>query len=324
MKKRLKVLLIQQPPEVREPWMTHLREAVGSEHDMVVYDSSKSMRPQFEGIDVVVDQGGGLGTREMMDCCSTVKLWQVLGTGFEKLDVPYLKQKKIPVANTPGFTSGIPLAECALVFMVMLSRRWHDAQVNLRERRFFTPFGEELMNRHLVLFGFGASAKELARRVKAFGVRMSAVDIREISQDEQREFGLAFAGGPEHLDRLLGECDFLSLHLHLNAQTAKIIDDRRLRLMKPTACLINVARGGLVDQDALYSALKEGRLAGAGLDVFAVEPIDPQDPLLQLPNVIGLPHVSGTTSGTSRRRAQCIVENLERVATGGELLYRVD
>ena len=94
--------------------------------------------------------------------------------------------------------------------------------------------------------------------------------------------------------------------------------------MKPGACLINVARGALVDEEALYEALMEGRLAGAGLDVFAKEPMDPDNPLLKLPNVVATPHTAGVTYGTSKRRAACVAENVERLAAGLPPLYRVD
>ncbi len=103
-----------------------------------------------------------------------------------------------------------------------------------------------------------------------------------------------------------------------------MIDERRLRLMKPSARLINVARGSLVDEQALHSALKEGWIAGAALDVFESEPLDPGSPLLALPNVIGLPHVAGTTYEVSRRRAEFAAQNLDLVAAGKEPRSRID
>ena len=94
--------------------------------------------------------------------------------------------------------------------------------------------------------------------------------------------------------------------------------------MKSSACLINVARGALVDEEALYAALRDGQLAGAGLDVFRSEPADPNRPILQLPNVVATPHIAGATDGTSRRRAACAAENVDRIAAGLEPLYRID
>jgi phosphoglycerate dehydrogenase-like enzyme len=260
----------------------------------------------------------------MADLAPSAKLWQILGTGFEKFDLEYWKQKQIPVANTPGQFSADALAECAMMFMLMLARRWHTTQVNLRESRFYAPMGKELEGARLLLIGFGASAKALAARARPFGLKISAIDVREVAEAERREFGLDAVGKPGAIDRFLPECDYVSLHLHLNAETRHILDARRLALLKSAACLINVARGPLVDQAALYRNLVDGRLAGAGLDVFEAEPIDPNDPLFKLPNVVATPHVSGATDGTSRRRGQCAVANIDRIAQGLEPLYRID
>ena len=131
-------------------------------------------------------------------------------------------------------------------------------------------------------------------------------------------------GTPDDLDRVVAESDFLSLHLHLTQETRHVIDARRLALMKPTASIINVARGELVDEEAMHEALLAGRLGGAGLDVFATEPPDPTLPVYQLPNVVATPHISGATDGTSRRRAGAVAENVNRIAQGLPPLYRVD
>jgi phosphoglycerate dehydrogenase-like enzyme len=210
------------------------------------------------------------------------------------------------------------------MFMIMLSRRWHVTQARLREGIFYNTFGWELTGRSVLLFGFGASARELALRLKPFGMRISAIDVLDILEPVRRDYGLVAVGKPADLDRMLASCDFLSLHLHLNAETTKIIDRRRLGLLKPEAFLINVARGALVDEAALYQALTEGRLAGAGLDVFASEPMDPDHPLLKLDNVISTPHTAAATFNTSKLRAACAAENVDRIANGLEPLHRID
>ena len=322
--KRLKVLFLAHPLHLREPWLNDLRQAIGPRHNIVLLDEQAPLAKQFAGVDVVVDQGGVHGTRAMADSAESVKLWQILGTGFEKFDLEYWRQKRIPVANTPGQFSADALGECAMMFMLMLARRWHETQVNLSQSRFYAPMGRELEGARLLLIGFGASAKALAVRARAFGMRISAVDVREVAEAERREFSLDVVGKPPDIDELLPECDYVSLHLHLNAETHHILDARRLALLKPTACLINVARGPLVDQAALYRNLVDGRLAGAGLDVFETEPVDPNDPLFKLPNVVATPHVSGSTDGTSRRRGQCAAANIDRIAQGLEPLYRID
>lgn len=321
---RLRVLYLPPPSRSREPWQSDVIDAVSGRHDLFLYDQKITLPPQFEGVEVVLDHGGSMGTRAMADIAGSVKLWQILGTGIDHFELEYWQKKGIPVANCPGQFSGVALAECAMMFMLMLSRHWHQTQENLRRGALYVPVGNELENRRLGLVGFGASARELASRSKAFGMRISAIDIRDISLEEQREFGVEFAGKSVDLDQVLAESDFVSLHLHLNEQTRHIMDERRLRLMKPTACLINVARGALVDEKALLEALSRGRLAGAGLDVFGEEPLDTDHPLLKLPNVVATPHISGATTGTSRRRAACAAVNVDRVAAGLDPLYRVD
>ncbi|MDE2728896.1 MAG: D-glycerate dehydrogenase, partial [Gemmatimonadota bacterium] len=249
---------------------------------------------------------------------------QIVGTGFDHFDLAYIKTKGIPTANTPGLFSDVALAETAMMFIIMVSRRYREAVENLRQGRMYNPLGYELEHQTLGIVGFGASGQALARRAKPFGMRILGIDVREIESEVLDDIQPDFIGGPDDLDRVAAESDFLSLHLHLNDETRHIIDGRRLGLMKPTASVINVARGALVDEAALYDALVEGKIGGAGLDVFAQEPPDPSLPVYQLPNVVVTPHIAGVTDGTSRRRAAAAAENTDRVARGLEPLYRID
>jgi phosphoglycerate dehydrogenase-like enzyme len=165
--------------------------------------------------------------------------------GYDSFDVEHWHQKGIALANVPGQLSATAVAECALMLMFMISRKWTEAQANLQEQRFYVPMGHELEHRRLMLIGLGTSGRELARRGKSFELRISAIDIKPISVEDQEQFGLEFVGGPEHLDMLLAENDYISLHLPLDPGTRQLIDARRLQLMKSSAILINVARGGL-------------------------------------------------------------------------------
>ncbi len=324
MRRRLKVLYLPHPPQLRFPWMADLEKALNSQHEFRMHDEGVPLKPQIEDVDVVVDHGGGHSTREMADAAISVKLWQILGTGFESFDIPYWRSKGIPVANTPGPFSAPALAECALMFMLMLAHRWHEGEADLQRHFLYGTMGEELEDRLLLLFGFGASARALASRALGCRMRIAAIEIRDVPEADRREFKLESVGKPEDLERLLPTCDYLSLHLHLNPETRHVINAERLKLMKPSAYLINVARGALVDEQALYQSLAEGRLAGAGLDVFGTEPPDLENPLFKLPNVVVTPHIAGATDGTSRRRAACVAENVDRIAQGLEPKYRVD
>ncbi|MCS5609703.1 MAG: NAD(P)-binding domain-containing protein [Candidatus Poribacteria bacterium] len=254
-----------------------------------------------------------------------------MGTGFDHFDLEYIRGLKIPVANCPGQFSSAALAESAMMFILMLARRYRKSADNFASGVLYQPLGSELANQSLGIIGLGASGQELARRAKAFGMKILVIDVRVIESQILAELQPDFMGSPSDIDQIISEVDFLSLHLHLNSETRHIIDARRIALMKPTAYLINVARGGLVDEQALYQALVNGKLGGSGgklggsgLDVFTEEPPNPQAPVFQLPNVVVTPHVAGATYQTSRQRAACAAQNVDRIAQELEPFYRID
>jgi phosphoglycerate dehydrogenase-like enzyme len=325
MPKRPRVLFLPAPnkPSQFKPFGEDVVAAIGDRHDLRIFDHQRPLAPQFEGVQVVIDLGGSVGTREMLEAATSVRLWQILGTGLDHFDLDYWRSKKMPVANCPGPFSAVALAECAMMFILMLTRRFPATQANLKAGQLHEPVGVELDGLRLGIVGFGASGQELARRALPFGLKMSAIDIREVGADEVRAFDLQFVGQPADLDRVVAGSDILSLHLHLNRETRGIIDARRLALMKPSAFLVNVARGALVDEAALAQALVAGRLGGAGLDVFGQEPPDLNSPIFSLPNVVTTPHIAGVTDGTSRKRARCAADNVDRIAADLEPLYRV-
>jgi len=320
---RLKVLYL--PDESTDPfWLDNLVEQMGDRHDLSILDQTQPLAPQFQGIDVVLDFGGSVGTREMMDAATDAQLWQIIGTGLDHVDVEYLKSKGFMVTNCPGRLSGVALAECAMMFMGMLARQYKRTEQFFRDRKLWMPTVGDLEGATLLIVGLGGSGQALASRARAFDMRVWAIDQRPIDQEVLDRLGLDAFGTPADLDRLLPQCDFLSLHVPLDDTTRYLIDGRRIALMKKTACLINVARGPLVDETALHAALLEGRLAGAGLDVFTNEPEDPDKPIYQLPNVVVSPHIAGETYGTVRKRNGAVVENVDRLAEGREIVYRVD
>ncbi len=173
-----------------------------------------------------------MGTREMVGAAQSTRLWQVLGTGLDHFDLDYWRSKKMPVANCPGPFSAVALAECAIMFILMLTRKYPEAKVNFERGQQNMPLGLELIGIKLGLVGFGASGIELARRAKGFGMSVLVIDVRDVSAGEVQEFGLYFVGKPSDLDKVVAESDILSLHLHLNSETRHIIDARWLALMK--------------------------------------------------------------------------------------------
>ena len=321
--RRLKVLLLQME-SMFEPWGADVIAAVGDRHDLALLDPGRPLEEQFAGVEAVIDQGGSVSNRAMMDAAVSARLWQLLGTGFDHFDLEYVKSKGIPAANCPGPFSATALAELAMMFILMLARRYREGERRFRKGELYQPLSHELGGRTLGIIGFGASGQELARRARPFGLRIVGLDVRPIEAEVLQELGAELLLGEDRLDEVVAASDYLSLHLHLNESTRHLIDARRLALMKPSACLINVARGALVDEAALAEALLAGRLGGAGLDVFGKEPPDPADPVYALPNVVVTPHIAGVTAETSRKRAACAAGNVDRVAAGLEPLYRID
>ena len=320
--RRLNVVFLPEPQTASE-YGPAVTAAIGDRHNLSVFDVEQPVTPQFAGIDAVIDTGGSMGTREMMDAAVETRLWIVMGMGLDHVDVDYLKSKGFLVTHCPGFLTSVPLAETAMMFILMLAHRFQESRQNFSDAVLHQPTGVELTDKILGLIGFGASAQALARLAKAFGMRIHAIDIRQIESEILDELQPEFIGSPDDLDQVVADADFLSVNLNLTAETRHTVDARRISLMKPGACIINVARGALVDEEAMYAALLGGRLGGAGLDVFAREPADPSLPVYQLPNVVVTPHTAASTGATAHRRAGACADNIDRFAQGSDLLYRV-
>jgi D-3-phosphoglycerate dehydrogenase len=321
----MKVLFIGFPPIVH-PWYDHFLEAVNGRFEVSLFNPEESRHAQMEGVEVVVEQAGGLNDHEQVDLAADrgVKLWQFIGTGLNHVDTDYIRNKGICMANTPGQFSAIALAEHALFLMLYILKNFPLCQKSMHEGLIYEPMVDELAGRTLGLIGFGASARALASRARALEMRLMATDAAPVSNDTLQELGVDFFGLPDQMDRIWSEADVVSIHLPLTDQTRHLIDRRTLNLMKPTAVLINVARGEIIQEAALIEVLQNKQIKGAGLDVVSHEPIDPDNPLLSLGNVVVTNHIAGVTSGTSRRRGQAAAENIMRVSRGETPLYVVD
>ena len=324
--RRLKVLYLPHPAEgVNADWGKDVIDAINPDHDVRVFDRQQPAEPQFQGVEAIVDLGGNItGEYLALAAQAGVQFLQAQTNGLDHVDVAGIRAKGLTLAHCPGGPSSVALAESAMMFILMLAHRYGEGLVNFADRKFFFPIGMELVDRTLGIIGFGASGQHLARRARPFGLKVKAIDVREIEPEILDEIQPDFLGGPADLDQVIAESDFLSVHLHLTDDTRHIIDARRIGLLKPTACLINVARGGLIDEEAMYEALLHNQIGGAGLDAFAQEPVDPTRPVYALPNVCVTPHTAGSTDGTSRKRAAFAAENLRRFASGEPLAALVE
>ena len=323
--RRLKVLFLPHPLEqVNNDWGMDLVTSIDPHHDLRIFDRTKAPEPQFENIEAVVDMGGNL-EKELAPIAANagVKYIHASTNGLDHVEVSAILNSGMTLTHAPGELSSVSLAEGAMMFILMLAHRYGDARENFAQGKIFLPMGIEVQGRKLAIVGFGNSGQQLAKRAKAFGMEVMGIDVRPIEQEVIDEIKPDFLGGSADLDRVISECDFLSVHLHLTDETRHIIDARRIGLMKPTTFIVNVARGGLIDEDALYQALLDKRIGGAGLDAFAEEPPDFELPVYQLPNVFVQPHTVSGTDGTSRKRAVFALENLNRYAQGEELHAQV-
>ena len=256
-------------------------------------------------------------TAEMIAAAPHLRLIQKIGVGVNTIDLDAAKARGIAVCNLPG-TNARAVAELTLALMLALLRRLPRFDAAMRRGEWSDPKLQdgigELGGRTVGLVGYGAIPRLLAPVLAALGCRLIYTS-RTPRPDAVGEW--------RTLDALLSESDVVSLHLPLTAETETVIDARAFARMKRGAILINTARGGLVDQSALSQALTDGKLAGAGLDVFVHEPHDATEPLFHLPNVVLTPHIGWLTTGTFDRSFALAAENCRRIATGEALLHRV-
>jgi D-3-phosphoglycerate dehydrogenase len=234
-------------------------------------------------------------TRRVLEGAQHLKIIAKHGAGIDSVDIDTATARGIVVA-TAGDANADPVAEQAIMFMLTLARDLPQLNRNLRNGKWEKASyqGHEFRGRVVGIVGFGAIGQRTARMARALGANVVLHSRSRIKDAEGMEV-------EEDFERLLGRVDILSLHCPLTDKTRGMINGKTLRLMKPGAFLINTARGGLVDEAALVDALKNGRLAGAGLDTFAQEPTDPKNPLVFLDNVICTPHVAAMTAEAMTR-----------------------
>ena len=321
---KLKVSYLPHPIISVEERHQYLPEILLREFDTEIFDRSKDALSQLKGREVIVDLGGNIEP-ELVDVAAEagIKYVQVQTNGLDHVEVERIIEKGMILAHCPGHLSSVSLAEGAMMFILMLAHDYGNATNQFYAGTVFSANGLEVEGRTLTIVGFGASGQQLARRAKAFGMKINAIDVRPIEQEILDEIQPDFLGGSEDLDAAIEDCDFLSVHLHLTEDTKHIIDRPRIALLKATSYVINVARGGLIDEDALYDALRDNKIAGAGLDAFAKEPPEFDLPVYKLPNVIVQPHTVAGTDGTMRKRADFAVENLRKYAEGKEIEGRI-
>jgi D-3-phosphoglycerate dehydrogenase len=282
--------------------------------------SGAALAEALVGMDAVLVRSATKITRESLALADRLKVIGRAGVGVDTIDVDAATERGIAVLTAPAGNT-ISAAELTLALILALARRVPAADRSMRagqwDRKSFN--GTELQGKTLGLLGAGRIGSEVARRARAFGMRVLAYDPF-LTEERARSIGLELAP----LDEIVREADIVSVHVPLNDATTNLIGEAQLAAMKPSAFVVNVARGGVVDERALFTALKEKRIAGAALDVFGQEPLPADDPLRSLDNVVLTPHLGASTVEAQHSVALEIADAVRAALLEGDLSRAVN
>jgi glyoxylate reductase len=267
-----------------------------------------------EGAGVEAILGTDRWTAAMLGEASRLRLIALTAVGFDMVDVAAATARGVLVTNTPEVLTET-VADLTFALLLAAARRVCETERWMRTGHWqtlgVTPMGRDVHHATLGIVGLGRIGAAVAERARGF--RMSVLYFDFVRREDlEREFGYRFVP----LDTLLRESDFVTLHVPLLPQTSGMIGTAQLAVMKPTAYLINAARGPVVDERALIAALQAGRIAGAGLDVYENEPLHSSSPLLAMENVITLPHVGSATEATRQAMVDLATDNVLAVLQG--------
>jgi glyoxylate reductase len=277
--------------------------------------AADQLKARLAGKQGVVSQLTDRFSAEVIDSLEGLKIIANVAVGFDNIDVPAATRKGILVTNTPDVLTETT-ADFAFALLLAAARRVVEADHFVRAgewRKWAIDLlvGHDVHHRSLGLFGMGRIGQAVARRGRGFSMRILYHDAVRAPESVERELGLEFVPA----ERLLRESDFVSLHVPLLESTRHMIGERELRIMKKTAILVNTARGQVVDEAALATALSEAWIAGAGLDVFDHEPeVTPE--LLRLPSVVVAPHIASASIDTRREMSMLAARNVVEALEG--------
>jgi D-3-phosphoglycerate dehydrogenase len=256
-------------------------------------------------IEVLIVRSATKVTADIIEAGTKLKIIGRAGTGLDNIDVKAAEAKGIKVINTPGANS-ISVAELTIGLMIACSRHIARGTIDLKNGKWTKKEleGHELFGRTVGIIGFGNIGREVAKRLLAFDMKILAYDpfVKETDMNVKMV----------DLDTLYKESDYITIHVPLTPETKNLINKETISKMKDGVIIINAARGGIIDEEALYEALVSGKVYAAGLDVFEVEP--PTDELRQkllaLPNVVATPHIGASTFEAQERVGMLLVERL--------------
>lgn len=277
--------------------------------------SAKELRAAAAGKRAIVCQLTDRIDAALMDAAGDLQVIANVAVGFDNIDIPAATERGIVVTNTPGVLTDTT-ADLAFTLLLAAARRIAEADRFLRAGRWHQweidlLCGHDIHGHTLGILGLGRIGQGMARRAGGFDMRVVYHDMHRATPEQEREWGI------EYVDKetLFGESDFLSVHVPLTRETRHLVGAAELECMKPTAVLVNTARGPVVDEKALADALESGRIASAGLDVFEAEP-QVEARLLALENVVLVPHIGSASIKTRTRMCTMAAENAAAVLGG--------
>ena len=283
--------------------------------EVKVYEETKpeQILDRIQGFDVVVTKEMPVSGNIIRSFPDSVKLIVEAGTGYNNHDLEAIKEKGLTLCNVPAYSTE-RVAHTAIMMILNLSSSMRK-QMNMLHEKDYTNFTRcmqvdhvEVNGKTLGVIGTGNIGREVIKIAQALGMKILAY-ARTPREDEP---GIRFAS----LEEVLAQSDYLTLHCPLNAETRHLINRERLALMKPTACIVNTARGALIDEEALIEALQEGRIAGAGLDVQETEPPAADNPLYDMDNVILTPHMGWRGLETRQRLVSIAADDIKNFLAG--------
>ncbi|HEU5097270.1 MAG TPA: hydroxyacid dehydrogenase [Reyranella sp.] len=309
-KNRKKVLIVGRMPQAG---LDVLKKRDDVEYEILTDDSIPSLHPKLKDANAVT-LGATPFRQAELDVAPGMMVVARLGVGFDAVEIPALNKRKIPLMTT-GIANSVSVAEHAMYMMLAAARltRKHDRFV--RESAWsqrLSDLPSDVAGKSVLVVGMGRIGSRTVKRCVAFEMETYVLDPN-MSEAEIRKAG---ATKVTDLKAILPKVDFVSVHCPKSPETVNMFNAETLALMKPDAFLVNTARGGIVNEDALYDALSTGKLRGAGLDVLDREPPDPKNKLFALENVIFSPHMAGVTREASDRMAVTAVENILSVFDG--------
>jgi D-3-phosphoglycerate dehydrogenase len=272
----------------------------------------EQIKEKIENFEIVIVRSRTKITKEMIERASKCKIIARVGVGLDNIDTEAAKAKDIRVINAvEGAMNAV--AELVLGLMLSLAREVPRADREIRNGKWLKKelMGSELSGKYLGIVGLGNIGKKLAKLARALNMNIIGFDVIPIADDFARDVGLIKAD----VDTLLSSADFVSFHVPFTESTHHLVNEKRLATMKKTAYIINTSRGEIIDEDALYNALKEGKIAGAALDVFEKEPAT-GNKLATLANVVCTPHIGAQTKEAQTLAANVIGEKIIMILRG--------